>query len=367
MDRIHTHYDNLKVTRNAPSEVIKAAYRAMAQKYHPDGNPAMDAVRVMKIVNEAWAVLSDPKLREEHDRWIAVQEGKATTKFSSTTNGEQTFKTGDTEFTYQKAKAKYSNASKAFIKEKSRENNSETPKFDQAQGFYSDATEGYKVSGVGWATSLSNSITKAQSWVIGAIISLTIFGFTYAYILSTNAKPSSLSTLANTKDSIPKLTTNVGRESTKIDPEVPLKIQLRPAQPKPDFSSYGTIVPNGYIKGDKQIFGGGLSTFKIDNSNGSEDAEVRLYLNNRQIRSMFIQAGSEFTAEKLAPGTYKMRYKIIVDGQPKVYQAKDDFILSQTVTETDTGTRTRFSRMTVTLYKVSDGNMQTEEVPASSF
>jgi hypothetical protein len=82
---------------------------------------------------------------------------------------------------------------------------------------------------------------------------------------------------------------------------------------------------------------------------------------------MFIQAGSEFTAEKLAPGTYKMRYKIIVDGQPKVYQAKDDFILSQTVTETDTGTRTRFSRMTVTLYKVSDGNMQTEEVPASSF
>jgi hypothetical protein len=37
------------------------------------------------------------------------------------------------------------------------------------------------------------------------------------------------------------------------------------------------------------------------------------------------------------------------------------------VTETDTGTRTRFSRMTVTLYKVSDGNMQTEEVPASSF
>ena len=39
MKKIHTHYDNLKVTRDAPTEVIRAAYRALSQQFHPDRNP----------------------------------------------------------------------------------------------------------------------------------------------------------------------------------------------------------------------------------------------------------------------------------------------------------------------------------------
>jgi hypothetical protein len=39
MAKIHTHYDNLKVSRHAPQEVIRAAYKALSQKYHPDKNP----------------------------------------------------------------------------------------------------------------------------------------------------------------------------------------------------------------------------------------------------------------------------------------------------------------------------------------
>jgi DnaJ-class molecular chaperone len=66
----HTHYDNLFVAQNAPIEVIRAAYRALAQKYHPDKNIAADAERIMKIVNEAWAILSDAELRREHDNTI---------------------------------------------------------------------------------------------------------------------------------------------------------------------------------------------------------------------------------------------------------------------------------------------------------
>lgn len=71
---VHTHYDNLKVTRNAPVEVIRAAYRVMAQKYHPDLNTSPQAAEVMRIVNEAWAALSDPAKRAEHDRWIREKE-----------------------------------------------------------------------------------------------------------------------------------------------------------------------------------------------------------------------------------------------------------------------------------------------------
>ena len=73
MATITTHYDNLKVARNAPPEVIRAAYKALAQQYHPDRNSSPDAPRIMRIINRAYEVLSDPDLRGEHDAWIATQ------------------------------------------------------------------------------------------------------------------------------------------------------------------------------------------------------------------------------------------------------------------------------------------------------
>ncbi|WP_435751864.1 J domain-containing protein [Thauera sp. AutoDN2] len=75
MAHVRSHYDNLKVVRNAPPEVIRAAYRALAQRYHPDrtlNDP--EAARIMSIINEAYRILSDPELRKEHDRWLTLAE-----------------------------------------------------------------------------------------------------------------------------------------------------------------------------------------------------------------------------------------------------------------------------------------------------
>jgi len=75
MAKIHTHYDNLKVARMAPQEVIRAAYKALSQKYHPDKNPGDEkAARIMAIVNTAYTALNDPVRRREHDEWIAAEE-----------------------------------------------------------------------------------------------------------------------------------------------------------------------------------------------------------------------------------------------------------------------------------------------------
>jgi hypothetical protein len=75
MAKIHTHYDNLKVSRMAPQEVIRAAYKALSQKYHPDKNPGDEkAARIMAILNSAYETLSDPHRRKEHDEWIASEE-----------------------------------------------------------------------------------------------------------------------------------------------------------------------------------------------------------------------------------------------------------------------------------------------------
>ncbi|MDR1283431.1 MAG: J domain-containing protein [Opitutaceae bacterium] len=74
--KLRTHYDNLKVSRDAPPEVIRAAYRSLAQKYHPDKNPGFeeDAHRIMRIINASFAVLDTPDSRAAHDSWIAAKE-----------------------------------------------------------------------------------------------------------------------------------------------------------------------------------------------------------------------------------------------------------------------------------------------------
>jgi curved DNA-binding protein CbpA len=73
--KFRTHYDNLKVARDAPPEVVRAAYKVLAQRYHPDRNPGSErAARIMQIVNASYQVLSDPKARAAHDAWIAEQE-----------------------------------------------------------------------------------------------------------------------------------------------------------------------------------------------------------------------------------------------------------------------------------------------------
>jgi DnaJ-class molecular chaperone len=75
MARIHTHYDNLKVARDAPPEVIRAAYKTLSQKHHPDRNSnSSDAIRIIQLINNAYEVLSDPDKRQEHDAWIARAE-----------------------------------------------------------------------------------------------------------------------------------------------------------------------------------------------------------------------------------------------------------------------------------------------------
>ena len=69
-----SYYDILQVAPDAPAQEIRAAYRRMAQCYHPARSPDNRfAPKVMANVNKAYAVLSDPARRQEHDRWLQRQ------------------------------------------------------------------------------------------------------------------------------------------------------------------------------------------------------------------------------------------------------------------------------------------------------
>ncbi len=64
------YYEILGIDRNATDEDIKKAYRKLAKKYHPDLNPGDKAAEAkFKEINEAYEVLSDPKKREQYDRF----------------------------------------------------------------------------------------------------------------------------------------------------------------------------------------------------------------------------------------------------------------------------------------------------------
>lgn len=67
------YYQLLHVSPQATAQEIKAAYRKLAFQYHPDrnkGNTLTEAV--LKEINEAYSVLSNPDKRKKYNTSIAV-------------------------------------------------------------------------------------------------------------------------------------------------------------------------------------------------------------------------------------------------------------------------------------------------------
>jgi curved DNA-binding protein CbpA len=61
-------YAVLQVLPGAEQEVVHAAFKALASKYHPDHDATSRASEKMAQLNRAYALLRDPQQRAEHDR-----------------------------------------------------------------------------------------------------------------------------------------------------------------------------------------------------------------------------------------------------------------------------------------------------------
>ena len=61
-------YKILQVDPEAEDEVIQAAYRRLARKYHPDLAETPEAAAKMSRINAAWELIGDPTTRLAYDR-----------------------------------------------------------------------------------------------------------------------------------------------------------------------------------------------------------------------------------------------------------------------------------------------------------
>jgi len=91
------YYAILGISKTASPEEIKAAYRRMAIKHHPDKGGGAGAEAKFKEINEAYQVLSDPQKRSMYDQFGSA-EGPNFSQSGGQGGGFGGFNTGDFDF-----------------------------------------------------------------------------------------------------------------------------------------------------------------------------------------------------------------------------------------------------------------------------
>ncbi|OEZ49745.1 chaperone protein DnaJ [Janthinobacterium sp. MP5059B] len=326
MGKIHTHYDNLKVARLAPQEVIRAAYKALSQKYHPDKNPGDEkAARIMAILNSAYGTLSDPQRRKEHDEWIAAEEWEI--EWLESTHHEEG---------------------------KSRDG--------RAKG-HAQSHEHAWAQDVPPPKGKAPPIWRNWRWWLSLLVCL-LLGWLGALLMLDTSQPmpaalaSAWSGLArdgarahpDTSSADGVATSPAKNEAVAIDswavgkpyaaepaqakaPEIRVlavsQLSLKASRPACDGASQAEsaalVAPNGepwpaqsgYVDGFPISNKGEELSLTIDNSSNAAPVFVKLYDQERRsnVRYLYILANDKLTVEQLSAGKYEVRYQAVGPGQ----------------------------------------------------
>ena len=339
---ITTHYDNLKVARTAPPAVIKAAYRALAQQYHPDVNKDPDSARVMQLINRAYEVLSDPGLRAEHDAWIREQERSYTTGPAAGAEWAYTPPRQPSQASAPPPQSAQAPAAAPKHQQPSRHDDVASPA-SRAIGVL------MLIGVIAFVASLANMMFTSNSTV----------GPEYSYQLPTEteahkARIKRLEDLAlRTEQVLHDNSQEVARRNQS--PADPIAQHIGKAR-VPYVSAY--IQDEPFLRSD------GLSSVTIDNTQNDSDVLVKLYSLDSHpalpVRTFYIPKSGRFKVSDVTAGSYDVRY---LDGSTGALAKSEPFALAER--QTDSGIE--YDNMSMTLYKVVDGNMQTERISESEF
>lgn len=316
MARPRTHYDNLRVTRNAPKEVIRAAYRSLSQKYHPDRNPGdPEATRIMAIINASYEVLSDAERRKAHDAWIDQQEQKAAEADSNQNVRGST-------------------------------NESHVQRFNQEL-----------------SVPPQRATAANYAFLVTPIVLILALG---AYSIGKHSRDAE--TPPATYYSAPPVTSmeTSGQDAVASPNLQDMALNTPPVYARPEKAPNGNAWPktSGYVAGYPRKRNSGHSTIEVDNQQSTSDVYVKLfYLGAEQpvpVRHFVVRAGSTFTLKKVEQGTYDLRYMDLDSGARTR-------MTSFVVNENETFDAINYSEISVTLYEVSNGNVESYPISESEF
>jgi len=100
------YYELLQVSPIASDEVIRASYRALAQRCHPDKCPGdPNAEDRFKRINEAYRVLSDPVLRRQYDDATLLNAAASNGSASKSQEAGRSSATDQSQKTYSQSTA----------------------------------------------------------------------------------------------------------------------------------------------------------------------------------------------------------------------------------------------------------------------
>ncbi len=387
MTRVHTHYDNLKIARNAPPEVVKAAYRVLAQKYHPDKHPGnRDAIRVMALVNESYGVLSDPARRKQHDEWIELEERSAAPapqeRQTDTAKPEPTPPPSRPRWNYEQPPRQTRDPNWEARFEQSA---TAPPSRSWRQGYF-DLDQSKAESRLRF----ENAVFFLLPVGLMALLFVLLLSTRMPTVRSTPVAPpvvaSPAVTQARPMDVASQQPAAASESSPKAAPlaaaacDVDVDVgcskppaQIRPLAPPiapklappswalaPDGSAWPSTA--SYLAGGNIGARGGLSTLTVDNTRTSFAVHVKVFSigHSAFVRSIFIPAGTSFRATDLLAGSYEVRYRNLSTG---------DLFASQPfeLIEQASSFGTDYSDVTMTLYRVSNGNMRTHSISEQDF
>lgn len=308
MPQVHSHYENLKVARDASPEEIRAAYRTLTRQYHPDRNPGnADAERVMSVVNVAYGMLSDPVKRAEHDLWIAEEESpRARPVRHATTLHRPSGRFQDTAAGRRRAPPVARQAA-----------------LDKRMRRVRAHLAGYRVV-----------------YGLGAVAVLSLLAAGIASLLAPGLRA----------------------------PEVDLSVAAQPVSgyKRSELAPNGRPWPahSGYLEGFPQVSKGGESEVVIDNAANDADMFAKLVALDgptpSPVRTFFVAAHSHFTLENVVTGTYDLRYRNLASGT----LARSPALILE---EVATAHGVQHGRATVKLYQSATGNMLSYSLSESDF
>lgn len=357
MTKLRTHYDNLKVARDAPDTVIRAAYRALTQKYHPDKNPDdARATQVMKLINQSYDVLSDPQLRREHDDWIAREETKQRQEQQRQQPSQQ--KPPPRQQQEQAIPEQWQSPQQS----QQNEEISRSRLKKLLRRLFWDIPKAAVLSMFAYIIAVGSVFA-----VLGLIVWIAqIFGGEPTP--PHGPKPYAAAAPAKMTD------TPAADATAAVTDAAPAPAEAATSTTPPPTPKYvrPATAPNGipwpinagYVRGYPIDNDDGHSKVTIDNSQNDSAVFVKLVsldgVTAYPVRQFFIPAGAQFTMNKVTRGRYDIRYRDLDTGGLSRSESFD-------ADEHEVSDGIEYSTNIITLYKVENGNMQTYDLADDEF